>query len=140
MAVPATTTTMTLTGIAAFAASMPFGVSNLSLFLGGACFFAGCCAKTGVALYAKLNGNDPVSPQFFFRRIAALLCCVPLAAVASGVLFFGAHMASVEADTPLNGLLLILGVRGPEGFQWLMDRSAGIFERFAPSQKPGGTP
>lgn len=140
MAAAATPSIVTVTGVAAVMAGMPFGVPNLTMFLGGACFFAGCCARTASVMYGKLNGNEPVSMEFFARQFAMLLCCVPLSAVASGALFLGAKTAGIDGhDTALNGLLLILGVRGPEGFAWLMDKMGGIFERFAP-QKPGDKP
>lgn len=127
-------------GIAAMMALMPLGVSFETLMLGGLCFFGGCCCRTGIILYKKLNGIDPVTIQFFMRQIAALLCCIPLAAVASGIVFLGAHVLNVKADAGCGGILLILGVRGPEGFQWLADTAGNIFMKFAPGAKPGGGP
>lgn len=136
MTVPGSTTTTT--GFAAVMAFVPFGVSLETLVLGGLCFFGGCCARTGMSLYKKLEGDDPVTSQAFLRSIAALLCTIPLAAVASCVVFLAAHVAKVEADATFGGLLLIMGVRGPEGFQWLMDTFTNIFMRIIPGSKPAG--
>lgn len=142
MAAPATGTVTGVAGVAAAMSFMPFGVSLEILVLGGACFFGGSCARTGLVLYKKLDGNDPVSIQTFLRSLAALLCTIPLAAVASCIVFLGAHVINVEADAAFGGLLLIMGVRGPEGFQWLMDTFASTFTKIAPGGKPntGGTP
>ncbi len=119
---------------------MPFGVSLQTLVLGGACFFGGCCARTGLSLYKKLDGPSDVTLKDFFRAVAMLLCCIPLAAVASGVTFIGAHIAGIEADAAFGVGLLILGVRGPEGFQFIMDQSANVITKFAPGNKPVGGP
>ncbi len=141
MADPTTTTTSTpIAAIAAAITFMPFGISLQTLVLGGACFFAGCCARTGLTLYRKLDGPGDVSLKDFYRSVAMLLCCIPLAAVASGVVFIGAHVAGIEADAAFGGLLLIMGVRGPEGFQWLMDTFTNIFTRSAPASKPAAGP
>ncbi len=118
---------------------MPFGVSLLTLVLGGVCFFGGSCARTGLALYRKLDSNDPVPPQAFIRAIAMLLCMVPVAAVSSCIVFFGAHVAKIEADAAFGGLLLIMGIRGPEGLQWLLDTFTNIFTKVLPGGK-GGAP
>lgn len=135
---PATNSITGAAGIAAIISFMPFGVSFLTLMLGGACFFGGCCCRTGIVLYRKLDGTDPVTMQFFARQIAALLCCIPLAAVASCIVFLAAHVLNIEADAAFGGLLLIMGVRGIEGFQWLMDTFANIFTKIVPGQKPSG--
>lgn len=135
---PTTGTVTGAVGIAALMASMPFGVSFSTLVLGGACFFGGACARTGLNLYRKLDGTDIVTLQTFFRSIAALLCTVPLAAVASCIVFLAAHVANIEADAAFGGLLLIMGLRGPEGFQWLMDTFTNIFMKVVPGNKPGG--
>lgn len=138
MADPATGTGTTgAVGIAALMTFMPFGVSLEILMLGGLCYFGGACARTGLALYKKLDGTtDPVG---LGRAIAALLCTIPIAAVASCIVFLGAHVMGLQADAALGGLLLIMGVRGPEGFQWLMDRFSNIFEKVAPGPRSGGT-
>lgn len=125
--------------IATVMAFVPFGVPFSTLMLGGTCFFAGSCARTGLTLYRKLDGTDTIPPQFFYRAIAMLFCTIPLAAVASCVVFLAAHVAKVEADAAFGGLLLIMGVRGPEGFTWIMDALSNIFMKFAPGSKaPGG--
>lgn len=116
----------------------PFGVSLLTLILGGLCFFGGCCARTGLSLYKRLSGPGDVSAKDFHREFAMLLCCVPLAAVASCVVFLAASVAKVQIDAAAGGLLLIMGVRGPEGFTWLMDTLTNIFTKFAPGSKPAG--
>ena len=138
MTEPATGTVTGAAGIAAAMAFAPFGVTFETLVLGGACFFAGSCARTGLALSIKLGGTDAVSMQYFFRSIAALLCTIPLAAAASCVVFLAAHVLNIEADTAFGGLLLVIGLRGPEGFQWLMQTFSSVFTKFAPTQKPGG--
>lgn len=138
MAGPATGSVTGTAGIAAIMSFMPFGVSLTTLMLGGTCFFGGACARTGLALYKKLDGTDPVSIQAFVRAIAALLCTIPLAAVASCIVFLGAHVLNIEADAAFGGLLLIMGLRGPEGFQWIMDTFANIFLKLAPGSKPNG--
>lgn len=135
---PATGTVTSAAGFTAIMSFMPFGVSFETLVLGGACFFAGACARTGLGLYKKLDGNDIVNMQIFVRSIAALLCTVPLAAAASCIVFLGAHVLNIQADAAFGGLLLIMGLRGPEGFQWLSDTFANIFTKFTPGQKQGG--
>ncbi len=124
--------------IAGVMAFVPFGVPLSTLVLGGTCFLGGSCARTGLVLYKKLDGTDVVPNQFFIRTIAQLFCTIPLAAVASCVVFLAAHVLKVEADAAFGGLLLIMGVRGPEGFQWLMDTLTNVFTKFVPGQKPGG--
>lgn len=136
---PSTGTVAGTAGVAALMTFMPFGVSLETLVLGGFCFFAGSCARTGLSLYKKLDGNQAVTLQTFLRSIAALLCTAPLAAVASCVIFLAAHVINVEADAAFGGLLLIMGVRGPEGFQWILDTVTNIFTRAAPgTNKPNG--
>lgn len=140
MAIPTTSPQIAVpVGMTMLLSFTPFGVSFETLMLGGACFFAGCAARTGISLYKKLDGPSDVSAKDFMRAVAMLLCCTPLAAVASCVVFLAAHVAKVEADAALGGLLLVMGVRGPEGFQWLMDNLASIFTRWLPTGgKPGG--
>lgn len=141
MTEPTISGTVAGAGIAAAATFMPFGVSLTTLILGGLCFFAGSCSRTGIILYKKLDGTDVVTLQFFFRSVAALLCTIPLAAVASCVVFLAAHVLKIEADAAFGGLLLIMGVRGIDGFQWLMDTFANVFTKLAPQKPgPGGTP
>lgn len=125
-------------GIATVMAFVPFGVPFSTLMLGGLCFFGGSCARTGLVLYKKLDGTDIVPNQFFFRAIAQLFCTIPLAAVASCVVFLAAHVCKIEADAAFGGLLLVMGVRGPEGFTWLMDTLTNVFTKIVPGQKPGG--
>lgn len=132
----------TIAGVAALMTFMPFGVSLEILVLGGCCYFAGSCARTGLALTKRLDGTDPVN---LGRSIASLLCTIPLAAVASCIVFLAAHVMGLQADAALGGLLLIMGIRGPEGFQWLVDQLSNVFTRFipsapkTPSDKTGGT-
>ena len=135
---PATGTLTGTAGLAAAMSFMPFGVSLETLVLGGACFFSGSCARTGLVLYKKLDGNDPVSIAMFIRAMAMLLCTTPLAAVASCVTFLAAHVIGVQADAALGGLLLIMGVRGPEGFEWILSTVTNIFTKLAPGNKTGG--
>lgn len=136
---PSTGTVAGTAGVAAIMTLMPFGISLETLFLGGMCFFGGCCCRTGITLYKKLNGSDPITFEFFARQIASVLCCIPLAAVASCIVFLGAHVVNIQADAGCGGLLLIAGTRGIEGFQWLTDSLANIFTKFLPGQKPSGT-
>lgn len=131
-------TSGTVAGLAAILTFTPFGVSLETLMLGGGCFFGGCMARTGLSLYKKLDSPEDVTLKDFFRAIAMLLCCVPLAAVASCVVFLAAHVGKIDADAALGGLLLIMGVRGPEGFQWIMDTIASVFTKYAPGGKSGG--
>lgn len=139
MTYPATGT-MPAVAITAFMTFMPFGVSLEILVLGGVCFFGGSCARTGLTLYKKLDGTtDPINLS---RAIAALLCTIPIAAVASCIVFLAAHVMGLQADAALGGLLLIMGLRGPEGFQWLVDSFSNVFMKVVPGTKPsgGGTP
>lgn len=129
-------TTMPAICIAGVLSCMPFGVSLLTLMLGGLCFFAGCCARIGMSLYRRLEGPGEVSSKDFSRAIAMLLCTTPLAAVASCVVFLAARVMNIQADAAFGGLLLVVGVRGPEGFQWLMDNLSAVFTRFLPGKKP----
>ena len=55
MAGPTTATVTAATGIATVLSMMPFGVSLNTLFIGGGCFFAGSCARTGLTLYKQLD-------------------------------------------------------------------------------------
>lgn len=135
---PATGTVTTVAGVAAMLSFAPFGVSFETLMLGGACFFGGCCCRTGIVLYKKLDGTDIITIEFFVRQIAALLCCIPLAAVASCIVFLAARVCNIEADAAFGGLLLIMGVRGIEGFLWLTNTFADIFTKVIPGQKPSG--
>ena len=139
MSGPATGAVTTAATVAAAMSFAPFGVSLETLVLGGACFFGGSCARTGLFLYKKLDGTDAMNSALFLRAIAALLCTTPLAAVASCVVFFAAHVANIEADAALGGALLIMGVRGPEAFQACMDAGANVFGKFLPGSK-GGAP
>ncbi len=140
MTIPASPGALVATaGITTIMGFMPFGVSLLTLVLGGVCFFGGSCARTGLSLYRKLDGNDPVPLQVFIRAIAMLFCMIPVAATASCIVFLGAHAAKIEADAAFGGLLLIMGLRGPEGLQWLLDTFTNIFIRVLPGGK-GGTP
>lgn len=139
MAVPAVNNgSAPIAGLAAVLTFMPFGVSLLTLALGGGCFFIGCCARIGSSMYRKLDGPGDVTVKDFYRASAMVLCCVPLSAVASSVVFLGAHVAKIEADAAFGGLLLVMGVRGPEGFQWLMDNLSNLFTRVLPGAKPSG--
>lgn len=133
---PATGTVMGAASAATIMSFMPFGVSFETLVLGGICYFSGACARTGLILYKKLDGtNDTVN---VIRPIAALLCTVPIAAVASCIVFLGAHVMGLNADAALGGVLLITGLRGPEGFQWLIDTFTNIFTKVIPSGKSEG--
>ena len=140
---PATGTVTTLTGVAALLAMVPSGVPGAFIAFGAMAFFAGCSSRTGISLYRKLDGADAVEIQYFFRQIAMLLCCVPLSLVAASVLFLGALALGMDVikDAPaLWGLLLIAGIRGIEGFQWLTKTVANVFTKFVPGQPPtGGT-
>lgn len=122
-------------GIAGVMAFMPFGVSFETLVLGGGCFFAGSCARTGLSLYKQLDGDGTVS---YGREIAKLLCTTPVAAVASSLVFMAAHIAGINADTACGGVLLVSGVRGPDGFTWLMGIFADIFTKAMPGAKTSG--
>lgn len=136
MTEPTTGGTATVASMAALMSFMPFGVSFETLVLGGACFFGGACARTGLVLYRKLDATaDPVN---FRRAIAALLCTIPLSAAASCIVFLAAHVMGLQADAALGGLLLIMGLRGPEGFQWLVDAFSNIFIKAVPGSKPSG--
>lgn len=138
MSDPAASGTTPVLGLAAALTLMPFGVSLLTLMLGGLCFFGGCCARIGLSLYKKLEGPGDVSMKDFYRAFAMILCCVPMAAVASSIVFFAAHLLKIEADVAMGGLLLIMGVRGPEGFSWIMDTLASTFTKFLPGNKSAG--
>lgn len=125
-------------GLAAAMTFMPFGVSTLTMALGAGGFFIGCCARIGLTMYKKLEGPGDVTLKDFYRSMAMLVCCIPLAAVASCVLYLAAHVAKLEVDGALCGVLLIAGVRGPEGFTWIMDTLANAFTKFIPGSKPAG--
>jgi hypothetical protein len=129
------TTNAPLAGLAAIMAFMPFGVSLLTLALGGGCFFIGCCARIGSQMYKKLDSQADVNIKDFYRACAMVLCCLPLSAVASCVVFLAAHVTNIQSDAAFGGLLLVMGVRGPEGFQWLMDNLANMFTKLPTSQK-----
>ena len=117
----------TLTTVMAF---MPLGVSLTTLVIGGACYWGGAAARTGFTLQKALEGSTgPVNVQ---RSIAALLCSIPIAAVASCIVFFAAHVIGLQADAAMGGLLLVMGFRGPEGIQFLMDSLANVFLKFLP--------
>lgn len=134
--VAAATLAATLTAATALA---PFGVKLDILVLGGTCYFGGAAARAGMKLYRTLDAtNDQVNVG---RAIAALLCTIPIAAVASCIVFLAAHVMGLQADAALGGLLLIMGIRGPEGFQWLVDQLSNVFIRVIPGQgKPLAVP
>lgn len=138
MAGPSTAVTMT-TGVAAAMTVAPFGISLETLVLGGACYLAGSCARTGLVLYKQLDGPGSVT---LAREIAKLLCTVPLAAAASCMVFFAAHMSgfSESAYAACGGVLMVAGIKGPEGFQWLADRMTSIFSKGAPGASQEGKP
>lgn len=142
---PATATATTLTGIATLLALVPSGESAILIAFGALAFFGGCCARTAMILWRKLDGTDAITLPWFARQFAMLGCCVPLAIVASSLLFLGALALGTDVTKdapPLWGLLLATGLRGPEGFSWLTGILGNIFTRFIPGQKPtpGGTP
>lgn len=125
----------TLTTAMAF---MPLGVSLTTLVVGGACYFAGASARTGVVLQKALEGStSPVNAQ---RAIAALLCSIPIAAVASCIVFLAAHVMGLQADAALGGLLLVSGFRGPEGIQAIINAFSSVFTRILPAPKPDDKP
>lgn len=134
---PASAPVVATSFIAAGLASMPFGVSLLTLMLGGACFLLGVAARAGAQLFKKLDGNQDLTRKDIARPILGTLCMIPVAAAASCIIFIAAHVSNVQADAGCGGLLLILGLRGLEGFQWLTGIAANIFMKFAPDQKPG---
>ncbi len=123
-------------GVTAILTAIPFGVPLEILVLGGVCYFGGSCARTGLALYKKLDST--VDPVNLGRAIAALLCTIPVAAVASGIVFLGAHVIGLNADAALGGLLLVMGLRGPESLTFLADTFSNVFTKVLPG-KSGGT-
>lgn len=125
---PSSTVTTT-TIIAAGLTFQPFGVSMETLVLGGACFFAGSCARTGLLLYRQLDGTGAIN---YGREWAKLLCTIPLAAVASCIIFFGTKILDMQADTACAGILLVMGVKGPDGFQWIADTLSSVFTKVLP--------
>ncbi len=119
---------------------MPYGVSTLTLLLGGVCFFAGCAARIAMAMYKKLDSQSDVTLKDFYRSLAMVLLCIPLSAVASCLLNFAAHLCKIEADLAIGGILLVSGLRGMEGFQFLSDSVANLFTKFMPGGKGQGGP
>lgn len=138
MTAPAPGPVVATSFVAATLASMPFGVSLLTLMLGGACFLLGIAARAGAQMFKKLDGTQDVTIKDFIRPIAAILCMIPVAAAASCIVFLLAHVSGVKADAGCGGLLLILGLRGLEGFQWLTGIAANIFMKYVPEGKSGG--
>lgn len=139
MTAPATAAVTSAAGMAAMMTLMPLGVSLGTLMLGGACFFLGLCARAGAILFKKLDGTQDVSWRDFVRPLVALVCMIPVCAAASCIIFLAAHIAMPEADASVGcgGLLLILGLRGLEGFQWIVNTGTDIFMKFLPG---GGKP
>lgn len=119
-------------------AFVPFGVSITTLMLGGGCFWLGCAARTGAKIYKKLDGIEDVTLKDVVRAFATLLCCIPMAAVASCIVFLAAYQIGVKADAACGGALLVGGLRGLEGYQWLVDTSANIFTKLVPGNKTTG--
>ena len=135
------TTAAAATGLASFTTVLsfaPFGVSMETAMLGGGCFLLGVAARAGGILFRKLDGTQEVGLKDVMRPFAAALCMIPVAAAASCIVFLGAALSNVHADAGCGGVLLVLGIRGLEGFQWISNRAADIFMRFAPGPKPGG--
>ena len=66
-----------------------------------------------------------------------LLCTIPLAAVASCVVYLGARYED-RGRCGFRGLLLIMGVQGPGRIQWLMDTLTNVFTKVLPGNKPAG--
>lgn len=119
-------------------AFVPFGVSINTLMLGGGCFWLGCAARTGAKIYKKLDGTEDVTGKDVVRAFAILLCCIPMAAVASCIVFLMAHETGIKADAACGGALLVAGLRGLEGYQWLADASANMLSKIIPGAKPPG--
>lgn len=137
---PTSAAVTTTTGVAALLLIVAPGLSPWLFLAGGISFFGGCCARTAVSVFKKLSGADPITIDFCARQAAMLGCCVPLAAVASCIVFLGAIVIKTDVQedaAAICGFLLIMGVRGPEGFQWMVDTFANIFSKFIPGQKPG---
>lgn len=139
---PTTAAVTATTGTAAIMLILtPLGGSPALLIVGGMSFFGGCCARSALAVIKKLNGPDDFTVAYGARQTAMLMFCIPLAVVASCIVFLAAIVskADVQADAAaICGFLLITGLRGPEGFQWIADMFANIFKMFAPGQKPEG--
>lgn len=125
----------TLTTAMAF---MPLGVSLTTLVIGGICYWGGAAARTGVTLQKALEGSTaPVNAQ---RAIAALLCSIPIAAVASCIVFLAAHVMGLQADAALGGLLLVTGFRGPEGISTIINAFSSVFTKILPAPKQDEKP
>lgn len=119
----------------------PLGLSPWLLLAGGLSFWGGCGARTALVIIKKLNSTDAFGPEFFARQLAVLFLCIPLAVVASCIVFLAAVVSKADATADaaaLCGFLLIMGLRGPDGFQWIVDTCTNILSKFAPAQKPDG--
>lgn len=114
-------------------AFMPLGVSLTTLMLGGGAYFFGAAARTGFIMSKALEGST--APVNAARSFAALLCTIPMAAVASCVVFLAAKVVGLQADAALGGLLLVTGFRGPEGIQWLINTFTNVFTKVIPGNK-----
>lgn len=118
MGAVALTTAMTFT---------PFGVSLETFVLGGVCFFAGSCCRTGTIIGKALEaGQDP----HIGRYLTALAFSIPAAAVSSAIVFLATHMMGLQADAAAGGFLLLAGLKGPEGIQWVQDTFSTVFDKF----------
>lgn len=137
MSGPATGSIAGAAGLATAISFLPVGVSPATFSWGAGAFLLGIAARAGGILFKKLDGNQAVGFSDFIRPFAAILVMIPVALAAACIAFLTAALSHVNADGGIDGGLLLLGLRGLEGFTWLSNRAADIFFRFAPGQKPG---
>lgn len=138
MSGPATGSVAVAGGVATAISFLPMGVSPATFAWGAGAFLLGIAARAGGVLFKKLDGTQAVGASDFIRPFAAILVMIPVALAAACIAFLGAALSHVNADGGIDGALLLLGLRGLEGFTWLSNRAADIFLRFAPGQKPAG--
>lgn len=115
----------------------PLGVPFETLFIGGCCYFAGACCRTGTILGKALEGGtDP----HIGRYLLALAFAIPAAAVASMLIFFAANMLGIHADIGCGGILLLTGIKGTDGIPAIVNMVSGIFGRVFGGSSSGPKP
>jgi len=139
---PASNTAVTVAGISTLLTFMSHDISPWIFVGGGLAFELGIAARAGAILFKKLDGTQTITTGDVVRPIAACLAMIPVAASASCIVFLAALLSNVGVTVATIagcfGALLLLGLRGLEGFQWLASTASSIFLKFALGNQKGG--
>ncbi len=140
---PTSNTVTTLAGFSTLLTFMSHDMSPWVFVVGGLAFELGVISRSAAKLVQKIDGTVAISSGDVVRPIAICAVMVPIAASASCIVFLAAALSNVGSDPAAIGgcwgALLLLGLRGLEGFEWLASVSNSIFSKFPfPGGKSGG--